>query len=69
VHGARCFRASNHEVVTHQRHDVGTAVTTTKPKTGCAWERWVKALDRVQAHTWPHRRIAEYVHEKYKVPH
>jgi len=39
-----------------------------KAKTGCPWERWVKALDRVQAHTWPHRRIAEYVHEKYKVP-
>ncbi len=39
-----------------------------KAKTGCPWERWVRALDRVQAHTWPHRRIAEYVHEKYKVP-
>ena len=39
-----------------------------KAKTGCPWERWVKALDRVQAHTWPHRRIAEYVHEKYKIP-
>src|SRR3989454_12746227 len=39
-----------------------------KAKTGCTWERWVKALDRVQALTWPHRRIAAYVHEKYKVP-
>jgi len=39
-----------------------------KAKTGCTWERWVRALDRVQAHTWPHRRIAEYVHETYKVP-
>jgi len=39
-----------------------------KAKTGCPWERWVRALDRVQAYTWPHRRIAEYVHEKYKVP-
>jgi hypothetical protein len=39
-----------------------------KAKTGCTWERWVKALDRVQAHTWPHREIAEYVYEKYHVP-
>src|SRR5712692_5607954 len=46
----------------------GMSDTALKAKTGCAWERWVKALDRVQAHTWPHRRIAEYVHEKYKVP-
>jgi hypothetical protein len=39
-----------------------------KAKTGCTWERWVHALDRVKAHTWPHRRIAQYVHEKYKTP-
>jgi hypothetical protein len=39
-----------------------------KAKTGCTWERWVKALDRVAAHTWPHREIAAYVHDKYKVP-
>ena len=39
-----------------------------KAKTGCTWERWVKALDRAKAHTWPHRDIAEYVHTKYKVP-
>ena len=29
-----------------------------KEKTGCTWERWVKALDRVQADSWPHPRIA-----------
>ena len=46
----------------------GMSDAMVKAKTGCPWERWVKALDRVQAHTWPHRRIAEYVHEKYKVP-
>ncbi len=39
-----------------------------KAKTGCTWERWVKALDRVAAHTWPHGKIADYVHDKYKVP-
>lgn len=39
-----------------------------KAKTGCTWERWVWALDRVHAHEWPHRDIAEYVHTKYEVP-
>ncbi len=39
-----------------------------KEKTGCTWERWVKSLDHQKAHTWPHREIARYVVEKYKVP-
>jgi uncharacterized protein YndB with AHSA1/START domain len=39
-----------------------------KAKTGCTWERWVRALDRVEAYAWPHREIAKHVHEKYKVP-
>ena len=39
-----------------------------KEKTGCTWERWVKALDQAKAHTWPHREIAKYVREKYKIP-
>jgi hypothetical protein len=38
-----------------------------KEKTGCTWERWVKALDHAKAYTWPHREIAKHVHEKYKV--
>ena len=46
----------------------GRSDAAVKANTGCTWERWVKALDRVAAHTWPHRRIAEYVSEKYKVP-
>ena len=46
----------------------GTSDAAIKAKTGCTWERWVWALDRVKAHTWPHREIAQYVHEKYKVP-
>ena len=37
-------------------------------RTGCNWERWVKALDRAKAETWPHREIAKYVMEKYKIP-
>jgi hypothetical protein len=39
-----------------------------KAKTGCDWDRWVKALDHVNAYEWSHREIARYVHEKYKVP-
>jgi hypothetical protein len=39
-----------------------------KQRTGCTWERWVKALDYAQAYTWTHREIAQHVHEKYKVP-
>ena len=39
-----------------------------KEKTGCTWERWVKALDRSKAYTWSHRDIAKHVQERYKVP-
>ena len=46
----------------------GKSDAAVKAATGCTWDRWVKALDRVKAHTWPHRKIAEHVHAKYKVP-
>jgi hypothetical protein len=46
----------------------GRSDATLKENTGCTWERWVKALDRAKAYTWPHREIAKYVQEKYKVP-
>ncbi len=46
----------------------GMSDATIKARTGCTWDRWVWALDRVDAHLWPHREIARYVHEKYKVP-
>ncbi len=39
-----------------------------KERTGCTWERWVKALDREKAYTWPHRDIARHVVDKYKIP-
>jgi hypothetical protein len=38
-----------------------------KAKTGCAWERWVKALDRKGAEKMSHRDIAALVNEKYKI--
>jgi len=46
----------------------GRSDATIKEKTGCNWERWVKALDHKKAYTWPHREIAKYVNEKYKIP-
>src|SRR5437867_8030677 len=45
----------------------GLSDASIKAKTGCTWERWTHALDYAGAHKWPHRAIAEYVHEKYKV--
>ena len=39
-----------------------------KEKTGCTWERWVKALDQAGASSWSHPTIAKYVGEKYKIP-
>lgn len=38
-----------------------------KQRTGCTWERWVKALDRVRAHEWSHRDIARYVRKQYRI--
>jgi hypothetical protein len=38
-----------------------------KEKTGCRWDRWVKALDHYGATELPHREIVELVQKKYKV--
>jgi hypothetical protein len=38
-----------------------------KAKTGCAWDRWVYALDKHGAADLPHREIARIVHEQYKI--
>lgn len=45
----------------------GMSDAAVKAATGCTWKRWVDALDYVNAHTWPHWKIAEYVQEKFKV--
>jgi uncharacterized protein YndB with AHSA1/START domain len=37
-------------------------------RTGCDWGKWVYVLDRAGADQWSHRAIAEYIHEKYRVP-
>ena len=45
----------------------GMSDDAVKEKTGCSWERWVFALDRVGADRLSHREIARLVREKYKV--
>jgi uncharacterized protein YndB with AHSA1/START domain len=45
----------------------GMSDAAVKAKTGCTWERWVKALDHHEAHTWSHRQITDFIYEKYKV--
>ena len=45
----------------------GFSDETVKAKTGCTWERWVRALDAAGATSMPHRDIARYVHDKFQV--
>lgn len=45
----------------------GMKDTIIKEKTGCTWERWVKALDAQGAVEMPHRDIAALVTKKYKI--
>jgi hypothetical protein len=45
----------------------GTSDATIKEKTGCTWERWVKALDHHGAAKMPHRDIARLVNTTYKI--
>jgi hypothetical protein len=46
----------------------GMSDAVIKQKTGCTWERWVKALDYHGAEKMSHRDIAALVSEKYNVP-
>jgi uncharacterized protein YndB with AHSA1/START domain len=45
----------------------GMSDDAVKAKTGCTWERWVRALDHDGAAALSHREIAKLVHEKYKI--
>ena len=45
----------------------GTSDRTMKEKTGCAWERWVVALDYHGAAKMSHGDIAKLVRTKYKI--
>jgi len=45
----------------------GMSDASIKAKTGCNWERWVKALDRVGADKKSHREIASMVAKTWKL--
>lgn len=45
----------------------GMSDAAVKAKTGCPWERWVRALDHDGAEALSHRDIAKLVHTKYEV--
>ena len=45
----------------------GTSDAAIKAKTGCTWERWVRALDYHGAKEMSHRDIAALVSKKYKI--
>jgi hypothetical protein len=45
----------------------GTSDAALKERTGCTWERWVRALDLRGADRLTHRDIAAMVRSKYKI--
>ncbi len=45
----------------------GMSDEAVKERTGCSWERWVYALDKLGAEQMSHREIARLVREKYKI--
>ncbi len=45
----------------------GMSDASLREKTGCTWERWVHALDRLKADKMSHGEIAELVKTKYKI--
>ncbi|MBK6779861.1 MAG: hypothetical protein IPI38_16645 [Gemmatimonadetes bacterium] len=45
----------------------GMSDQAVKAGTGCTWERWVWSLDRVEAHTWSHPRIARYIQDTWRL--
>ena len=64
-------RASARSISTAAKTDyaklAGMSDASIEAATGCTWKRWVGALDYVRAHEWPHRKIAAYVQDEFKV--
>ena len=46
----------------------GMSDAKVKDATGCTWERWVRALDRLKAHELTHAELAKLIKSKYKTP-
>lgn len=65
-------RASTTEKPSRKPHSdfaklAGMSDAVVKEKTGCQWDRWVKALDHYGATTLPHREVVDLVQTKYGV--
>src|SRR5437762_764774 len=46
----------------------GIGSDAVQAKTGRTWTEWIAALDEAGAADWPHKRIAEHVHEAFGCP-
>lgn len=46
----------------------GMSPQAVEKATGKDWDAWVRVLDRAKAHTWAHRDIAGWLHQKHEVP-
>jgi hypothetical protein len=51
----------------HYAELAGMSDAALKANTGCTWERWVRALDRVGAAEMPHRDLARLIRERWKI--
>jgi uncharacterized protein YndB with AHSA1/START domain len=52
------------------KHDKygGIGADAVKAKTGRTWAEWIAALDQAGAADWPHKKIAEFVHDEFGCP-
>jgi uncharacterized protein YndB with AHSA1/START domain len=51
----------------HEQY-AGIGSDAVQAKTGRTWAEWIAALDKAGAADWPHKRIAEHVHEEFGCP-
>jgi hypothetical protein len=65
---ARAHLAKKPKSKTDYAKLAGMSDDKVKEKTGCTWERWVRALDQHGAAEMSHREIAALVSKEYKVP-
>ena len=49
-------------------HAAGISSEAVHAKTGKTWAEWFAILDRAGAQRWPHKEIAQHLHEKCGCP-
>ncbi len=67
VKRASTGKASTTQATVDYAKLAGMSDAVVKQKTGCQWNRWVKALDHYGASDMPHREIVDLVQAKYEV--